>query len=98
MGLGRQGHPDLGWTKGARVCSAPWRQQNPAEHGVVLAEPQAAASGMCRDPSAQLHPGERVQPGASGVRETNKWEQVWEKVKRWSRNEHIMFRNVRWVC
>lgn len=49
-GLGRQGHPDLGWTKGARVCSAPWRQQNPAEHGVVLAEPQAAASGMCRAP------------------------------------------------
>lgn len=39
-----------GWTKGALVCSEPWRQQNPAEHGAVLAEPQAAASGVCRDP------------------------------------------------
>lgn len=30
-------------------------------------------------------------------RETGKWEQAWGKVKRWSRNEHIVFRKVRWV-
>lgn len=31
-------------------------------------------------------------------RDTDKWEQVWEEVNRWSGNEHIVFRKVRWVC
>lgn len=38
-----RGHPDRWWTEGARGCGAPWRQQNRAEYGAVLAEPQAAA-------------------------------------------------------